>query len=82
MNNLTPENRRNEYKKIVDSLPQVKTCDKMEYIANLIYCSETTAMIWYSKDTPRPIPIQKLRLLKDKLEDPGHKSYLDSLQIG
>lgn len=79
MINLTEDERRAKYKKIVLGLPHKKTKDKMEFISNLIYCSPTTAEIWYSENTPRPIPTQKLRLFKEKLKLPKVVAELKKL---
>ena len=60
---LTPAQRTTEFHKLWDRLPGRKI-DKMRTVRDVLFTSATTIRIWRMKDTQRPIPEAKLRILQ------------------
>lgn len=60
---LTAEQRSAEFHELWNRLPGRKI-DKMRVVRDVLFASAVTIRIWRMKDTGRPIPEAKLRILQ------------------
>lgn len=60
----THEQRRKEFAELWDKIPTDKAGDRVRWLADTLGVSKATVYIWKYKNSVRPIPESKLKLLK------------------
>lgn len=60
---MTIQQRRDEFAKLLERIPGETASDKLNWLEANDLCSRQTAMIWKMRDSKRPPPANKLRLM-------------------
>lgn len=68
---LTPEQRAADFKRYFQNIPGEDVGQKLDWLVDNLGVTRTTAKIWNTKATERPIPQTKLELLVLKLRAAG-----------
>ncbi len=61
------QERLAEYKQLYAKIPGDDTTAKLDWMCENLHCSRTTARIWNTANTPRPMPAAKLKIMRKLL---------------
>lgn len=71
---MTKEERRRKYAELYTRIPGRTIGEKLDWIQERFFCQRLTARIWNMKQSDKPMPESKLRLMEmllDKEQEGG-----------
>ena len=60
--------RRDEYRALYAKIPGQNTSEKLDWLCTNLHCTRSTARIWNMRDSTRPIPDAKLKIMRTLLK--------------